>query len=72
MSDDKLTRAIKRATIAQCKVTIATAQVEIAQLRAHGAHPKNSIEGAQRDVRIAEGELVIAQQRHLIVQARAD
>jgi hypothetical protein len=64
-------RAARRASIAQAKATIATSQAAISQLRAHGAHPKNSVEGAERDVTIAQHDLAIAVARLDVVRIKA-
>ena len=67
----KTYHATRRASIAQAKATIATAQAAISQLRAHGAHPKNSVEGAARDVAIAKEDLAIAVAREDIARLKA-
>ncbi len=67
----KTDHAARRASIAQAKATIATAQAAISQLRANGAHPKNSVEGAERDVTIALHDLAIAEARLDIMRLKA-
>ena len=61
----------RRVSIAQGKATIATGQAAISQLRAHGAHPKNSVEGAERNVAIATEDLAIAIAREAIARLKA-
>ena len=60
----------RRVSIAQGKATIATAQAAISQLRAHGAHPKNSVEGSERDVTIAQHNLTVAVARFDIARLK--
>ena len=70
--DQKTDHAARRVSIAQAKAEIANAQSAIAQLRAHGAHPKNSVGGAKRDVDIACQALHIAEARLSIVRMKAE
>ena len=68
----KTEHATRRASVAQAKSTIATAKAAISQLRAHGVHPKNSVEGAERDVTIAQHDLAVAVARLDIARIKSE
>ncbi len=72
---DKTTKTdhtARRAMIAKAKAEIAVAQSAIAQLRAHGAHPKHSIEGAERDLDIARQEVHICEAKLAVERLRSE